>query len=304
MSRMWHRAVVSAYEQINLPLSDGRTLEVFVGGAEDGVPLVYHNGTPSSGHPYGPFLDLAAERGLRLVTYSRAGYSSSTRKPGRAVGDIAGDVSAILDRLGAPLCYTMGWSGGGPHALACAALLPDRVVATASVAGVAPYPAEGIDWMAGMGVENHAEFGAAMADPDQLQRFLEHEGSWVATVTADRVAADFGDLVSDVDRSAITGDFAEWLAVGFRESVSDGIWGWFDDDLAFIKPWGFELEAISRPVDIWQGRQDRMVPFAHGQWLSQHVASAAAYLLPEHGHLSLAVASMGRILDELIATRD
>ena len=114
--------------------------------------------------------------------------------------------------------------------------------------------------MAGMGVENHAEFGAAMADPDQLQRFLEHQGSWVATVTADRVAADFGDLVSDVDRSAITGDFAEWLAVGFRESVSNGIWGWFDDDLAFIKPWGFELEAISRPADIWQGGQDRMVP--------------------------------------------
>ena len=86
--------------------------------------------------------------------------------------------------------------------------------------------------------------------------------------------------------------------------MSDGIWGWFDDDLAFVKPWGFELEAISGPVDIWQGGQDRMVPFSHGQWLSHHVGSAAAYLLPEHGHLSLAVASMGRILDQLIATRD
>jgi pimeloyl-ACP methyl ester carboxylesterase len=136
-----------------------------------------------------------------------------------------------------------------------------------------------------------------------LQQFLEHEGSWVANVTADRVAVAFGDLVSDVDRRAITGDFAEWLAVGFRESVSNGIWGWFDDDLAFVKPWGFELRAISRPVDIWQGGQDRMVPFAHGQWLSQHVVSATAYLLPEHGHLSLAVASFGRILDGLTASR-
>jgi pimeloyl-ACP methyl ester carboxylesterase len=301
---MWHREVVSGYEQLNLALSDGRSLEVFVGGAEDGIPLVFHYGTPSSGRPYEPFLDLAAERELRLVTYSRAGYSSSTRNPGRSVGDIAGDVTAILDHLGAPRCYTMGWSGGGPHALACAALLPDRVIATSCAAGVAPYPAEGLDWMAGMGAENHAEFGAALADPDLLQRFLEHEGSWVATVTADRVAVDFGDLVSDVDRSAITGDFAEWLAVGFRESVSNGIWGWFDDDLAFVKPWGFELGAVSRPVDIWQGGQDRMVPFAHGQWLAQHVGSATAYLLPEHGHLSLAVASMGRILDQLTATRD
>jgi len=295
---------MSTFESSDLPLADGRSLEVFVGGAEDGIPLIHHNGTPSSGRPYGPFLDLAADRGLRLVTYSRAGYSSSTRNPGRSVGDIADDVAAILDSLGATRCYTVGWSGGGPHALACAALLPDRVIAVASIAGVAPYPADGLDWMTGMGAENLAEFGAALENPDQLQQFLEHEGSWVATVTADRVAADFGDLVSDVDRSAITGDFAEWLAVGFRESVRNGIWGWFDDDLAFVKPWGFEVGTIKRPVDIWQGGQDRMVPFAHGQWLAQHVGSATAHLLPEHGHLSLAVASMGRILDQLTAKRD
>jgi len=302
---MWHRSVVSGnYDQINLALSDGRVLETFVGGAEDGPPVVYHNGSPSSGRPYGPFLDLAAERGLRLVTYSRAGYSSSTRNPGRSVGDIAGDVTAILDRLGATRCYTVGWSGGGPHALACAAFLPERVIAAASIAGVAPYPAEGLDWLAGMGAENQAEFGAAMENPDQLQQFLEHEGSWVATVTSEQIAVAFGDLVSDVDRSAITGDFAEWLAVGFRESVANGIWGWYDDDLAFLKPWGFEVGSIKGPVDIWQGGEDRMVPFAHGQWLAGHVGSARAHLMPEHGHLSLAVASMGRILDGLTAARD
>ena len=302
---MWHRSGVSGnYEQINLALSGGRVLETFVGGAEDGLPVVYHNGSPSSGRPYGPFLDLAAERGLRLVTYSRAGYSSSTRNPGRSVGDIAGDVTTILDRLGATRCYTVGWSGGGPHALACAAFLPERVIAAASIAGVAPYPAEGLDWLAGMGAENQAEFGAAMENPDQLQQFLEHEGSWVATVTSEQIAVAFGDLVSDVDRSAITGDFAEWLAVGFRESVANGIWGWYDDDLAFLKPWGFEVGSIKGPVDIWQGGEDRMVPFAHGQWLAGHVGSARAHLMPEHGHLSLAVASMGRILDGLTAARD
>jgi len=302
MSCVWHRDVVSAYEQVNLALPDGRTLEVFVGGADDGIPLVYHNGSPSSGRPYGPFIELAEERGLRLVTYSRAGYSASTRKAGRSVADVVGDVAAVLDRVGASECYTMGWSGGGPHALACAALLPERVIAAACVAGVAPYPSAGLDWMGEMGAENQAEFGAALQGPAELQGFLEQAGSWVANSTADSVAADFGDLVSDVDISSITGDFAEWLAVGFRESVSHGIWGWFDDDRAFLKPWGFDLAEIERPVGIWQGGQDRMVPFAHGQWLAQHVGSATPHLLPDEGHLSLAVASMASILDELTAT--
>lgn len=301
-SRVWHRDEVSGYDEVNLPLADGRTLEVFVGGAEGGIPLVYHNGSPSSGRPFGPFLDLARERGLRLVTYSRAGYSTSTRKPGRSVADVVGDVAAMLDSLEAPHCYTMGWSGGGPHALACAALMPRRVVAAASVAGVAPYPAEGLDWMGEMGAENQAEFGAALHGADELKTFLEQATSWVATATADDVATGFGDLVSEVDIGSLTGDFADWIALGLRESVSNGIWGWFDDDLAFLKPWGFEIEAIDRPVAIWQGGQDRMVPFGHGQWLAQHVGSARAHLLPDEGHLSLAVASMGSILDELVAT--
>jgi pimeloyl-ACP methyl ester carboxylesterase len=294
---------MKSFEPINLPLADGRTLEIYVEGPEDGIPLVHHNGTPSSGLPYAPFIELAAQRGLRLVNYSRAGYSGSSRKAGRSVADVAADVTAVLDHIGADRCYTMGWSGGGPHSLACAALLEDRVIAAASIAGVAPYPAEGLDWMAGMGAENHAEFGAGLADPQQLQRFLAHAGSWVATVTGEQVAVAFGDLVSDVDRSSLTGDYADWLAAGFRESVSHGVRGWFDDDLAFLKPWGFEIGAIRRPVAIWQGAQDRMVPFAHGQWLARHIGSATAHLFPEHGHLSLAVASMGAILDDLVSTR-
>jgi pimeloyl-ACP methyl ester carboxylesterase len=291
------------YDPVDLPLADGRTLEIYVTGPGDGIPLIHHNGSPSSGRPHTPFVDLAADRGLRLVTYSRAGYSRSTRSPGRSVADVADDVAAVLDHLDSARGYTMGWSGGGPHALACAALLPERVISAASIAGVAPYPAEGLDWMAGMGAENQAEFGAALEGPEQLQRFLEHEGSWVAVVTADQVGAGLGDLVSDVDRRALTGDFAEWQAASFRDSVSNGIWGWFDDDIAFLKPWGFDPAAIRRPVTIWQGAQDRMVPFAHGQWLARHVGAATAQLLPEHGHLSLAVASMGRILDDLIATQ-
>lgn len=300
---MWHRDDVSPFERIDLPLPDGRSLEVFVGGGADGVPVVYHNGSPSSGRPYQPFVDLAEARGLRMVTYARPGYSRSSRNQGRSVASVVGDIRAVLDHLGAASCYTMGWSGGGPHALACAALVPDRVIAAASVAGVAPYPSEGLDWMGEMGDENKMEFGAALQGPGELQAFLEEAGAWVGNATADGVAAGFGDLVSEVDVNAITGEFAEWLALDLRESVSHGIWGWFDDDMAFLRPWGFDPADITRPTAIWQGDQDRMVPFAHGEWLAQHVGSATAHLLSGEGHLSLAVTSMGKILDELLATR-
>jgi len=295
---------MASVERRQLRLRDGRELETYVAGPRDGAVLLFHFGSPSSGAPYAPFVSEAAKRGLRTITYSRAGYGASSRLPGRSVGDVAGDVSAMLDSVGAERCYVAGWSGGGPHALASAALLPDRVIAAASLAGVAPYPAYGLDWMAGMGEENVTEFGAALDGPERLREFLEGAGSWVATVTGEAVSASLGDLVSDVDKGAVSGDYAEWLAAGFRESVSSGIWGWFDDDMAFTRPWGFDLSAIRRPVAIWQGGQDRMVPFAHGEWLAGHVPDAKAHLLPEHGHLSLAVDSMGEILDDLLTLDD
>jgi pimeloyl-ACP methyl ester carboxylesterase len=133
--------------------SDGRVLEVSVSGPEDGVPLICHHGTPGAALPWEPFVAAAAQRGLRHVEYSRPGYGASDRQAGRAVADCAADVTAILDALGAPRFYTYGWSGGGPHALACAALLGERVIKAASIAGVAPWESEGLDWLAGMGEE-------------------------------------------------------------------------------------------------------------------------------------------------------
>jgi pimeloyl-ACP methyl ester carboxylesterase len=273
---------------------------VYVDGSENAVPVLFHNGTPSSGHLYAPFVEAASQRGLRMVSFARAGYGSSTRNPGRSVADIIPDVAAVLDRLGAQRFYTLGWSGGGPHALACAALLPARLIGAATVGGLAPYDAEGLDWMAGMGEENIAVFRAALAGQAELWTFLEEVGSALATVTPDEVAARLGDLVSDVDRSAISGEAAAWLADVFRESVRNGIGGWYDDELAFVRRWGFDLGDIKVPVAIWQGAQDRMTPFAHGEWLALHIPGVHPHLLPDHGHLSLGVDSFGRILDDLL----
>jgi pimeloyl-ACP methyl ester carboxylesterase len=286
----------------SVELSEGRSLEVSVSGPEQATPLILHHGTPSDRTQYRPLAEAAAARGLRLVSYSRPGYGGSSRQPGRAVADCVADTLAIVEQLGAGRFYTVGWSGGGPHALACAALLGDRVLACASIAGVGPFGATGLDFLAGMGRENHAEYGAALAGPSELQAYLEREAQALAKVTGDQVAAALGDLVSPVDVRAITGNFAAYLATTFRRSVSTGIWGWFDDDLAFIRPWGFDLDDIGVPVVVWQGGQDRMVPFAHGQWLATHVPGAHPRLLSEEGHLSIGIASFGQIVDDLLAS--
>ena len=280
-------------------LPDGRRIEVLVAGPEDGMPLVYHYGTPSAAVPHAPMIDAAARRGLRTVVYSRPGYGESTAQPGRSVADVAADTAAVLDALGAGRFVTVGTSGGGPHALACAALLPERCAAAASVAGVAPFGAEGLDWLAGMGRENIEEFGAATEGPDELTRFLEDQAKTVATVQATDIVEAFGDLVSDVDKRALTGDFAEFIAATFRRAVLHGIEGWRDDDLAFIRDWKFR-PGDGAPVAIWQGGQDRMVPYAHGEWLAEHVPGARVHLLLDEGHLSLLIRVFGDVLDDLL----
>ena len=279
----------------------GRRIEIERSGPDGADAVVFfQTGTPSAGIMFEPMVAAGAARGVRHVAYSRPGYARSDRRPGRTVADCAADVAAIADQLGIDRFYTVGWSGGGPHALACAALLGERVIAAATLAGVAPRDAEGLDWLAGMGEENIQEFGAA--ESGQLISFLDHMAADYTHVSAAQIHQAFGDLVSPVDVASMTGEFAQYLSDAVKLAVSRGIWGWFDDDLAFIHDWGFSLSAIDRPVTIWQGGQDRMVPFEHGRWLADHVAGAKAQLLPDEGHLSLTVGAYGRVLDDLLAT--
>ena len=286
---------------MKLELPDGRSLDVFLEGPEDGTPLVYHMGTPFAGLPFQPMVEALAQRDLRYVSFSRPGYGSSTRRLGRDVANVVADTVAVLDVIGADRCHVIGWSGGGPHALACAALMPERVISVATIGGVAPYPAEGLDWMAGMGAENLEEFGAALAGHSELVTFIERAAPEFRDVTPEGIADAFGDLIDDVDRGSLTGAFSAWMATVLHEALRDGYWGWVDDDMAFVRPWGFGLEEIRMPVFVWQGGYDRMVPFAHGEWLAAHIPGSQARLLPEHGHLTLAVDSIPRIVDELLS---
>ncbi len=284
--------------QITAP--DGRRLEVELAGPQDGLALIFHVGTPCAGRLFAPMVDAGRSRGVRHITYSRPGYGGSERHAGRTVADCAGDVAAIADALGVQRFLTAGWSGGGPHALACAGLLGERVIAAASLAGVAPFGAEGLDWLAGMGQENLDEFGATAAGEAELLAYLEREAPAMAATDAEELLGGLGELLSDVDRRTLTGEFAEYFARSTGAAVENGVWGWFDDDQAFYRDWGFDLQGLTRPVTIWQGGEDRFVPYSHGQWLARNVAGAHGELHPEHGHLSLVVGSYGQILDDLL----
>jgi pimeloyl-ACP methyl ester carboxylesterase len=281
-------------------LPDGRDLELEVAGPDGAPVLVFIPGTPGASHQLGAIARGAAARGHRLVTWSRAGYGASTPRPGRDVASETADVKAVLDHLGVDTCVVAGWSGGGPHALACGALLPDRVRAVTSVAGVAPYDAPGLDFLAGMGEENLEEFAAALAGREPLRTYLEAARPEILTVTPDQVVAQLESLLPQADRDAVTGEFADYLATEFRQSVSVGVDGWLDDDLAFTRPWGFDLADVAVPAYLWQGSEDLMVPFAHGQWLAEHVAGATVHLEPGEGHLTILLGALDRWLDELV----
>lgn len=297
---------------------DGRMLDVVVSGPDGGPTLLFHHGTPGSAIPSRSSLRTAADRGMRVVTYSRPGYGGSDRRPGRRVADVADDVAAILDALGIERVLVGGWSGGGPHALATGALLPDRVDGVLVIAGVAPWPHQGdaagepdhhgvagepLDWLEGMGEANQVEFAAALDGEAALRTFLDGEAEGLRQVKAADIAAEMRTLLPPVDVACVTDEEGEDMALTFHESLRSGVDGWLDDDMAFINPWGFRLPDISVPVFVWQGDVDLMVPFAHGQWLARALPDATVHLEPGEGHLSIGVGAMGRMLDELLSAR-
>jgi pimeloyl-ACP methyl ester carboxylesterase len=287
---------MAAVDHVLLP--DGRRLDLRVSGPADGLPLVFHHGTPGAATPIRALERAAHARGLRLVTTSRPGYGDSSPQPGRRVVDVAADTATVLAAIGADRCLIAGWSGGGPHALACGARLGATAVLV--IAGVAPYAAEGLDWMAGMGEGNIAEFSAALDGEDRLRPLLLGEREQLKAGTAADLVASLDTLLPDVDRAVLTGEFGEDLAANFHEAMRTGVEGWFEDDMAFARSWGFELAEISVPTMIWQGSADLMVPFAHGQWLASQLPGASAHLEEGEGHLSVGLGALHRMLDELL----
>jgi pimeloyl-ACP methyl ester carboxylesterase len=266
---------------------DGRELCVESGGDASGRAVLVHGGSPSSRHLYGPDLKDAEERGIHLIGYDRPGYGGSTPQPGRSVADCAIDVRAIADAFGIDRMGVWGVSGGGPHALACAALLPDLVSAAASLASPAPYGAPGLDFFTGMGQDNIDDFKLFLEDPQAAREKTAKDREDMLHVTPDQVVVALASLLSPTDQAALNDELASFLVASIKDGLAPGDQGWWDDAGAHMAPWGFSFDAIAIPVQLWHGRQDRFVPFQHGEWLAAHIPGVDAHLSETDGHLTL-----------------
>ena len=279
--------------------ADGRTLAVQENGDPNGIPVLIHAGSPNSRHVYAPIVADAAARGLRLISYDRPGYGGSAPSPGRSVANCAADARAICTALGVDRAAMWGISGGGPHLLACAALLPDLVVAAASLASLAPYGADGLDWFAGMGQENADDFRRYFSDQQAARQKMAEDTAKAMTETPEEVAKGLETLLTPTDAAVLTGELAEYLVWSTKQGLGPGYEGWWEDLVTFASPWGFELAQISVPVLVMQGREDMFVPFGHGEWLARHIPGVTARLLDHDGHLTLIERRIGEVHDWL-----
>ena len=290
-----------APETIALDLPDGRVLVVNVSGPPNGVPLVWHHGTPGCARQFRYRQKETHARGLRYVTYTRAGAAGSTRCLGRSVADVAADVAAILDHLDADRCLVGGNSGGGPHALATGALLPDRVAAVLCVCGIKPYIGEP-DFLDGMGQANVEEFNLALKGEEALRPFVMDDRAGIIHADPEGIIETLATLLPEVDRAVIREAGLDVIR-GLQDGVVE-VDGWIDDDLAFTREWGFDPRELTVPTYVSQGSADLMVPFHHAEWLARNIPGAVPHLLDGEGHLSVLVGRFGAMVDELMPHLD
>lgn len=260
----------------DLRLDDGRTLRVHVGASRsaDDLTVLWHHGTPNVGVPPAPWSEASARLGIRWVGHDRPGYGGSSPRPGRTVGDVAADAAAVADALEVERFAVVGHSGGGPHALACAALLPDRVVAAVCVSGLAPRDAAGLDWYAGMAAADVASLRAAEGGREAR---LAHAAHGTEPVADEPVPAD---------ARALAGRWS-WLETVTGPDAGAGLEGLVEDELAFVAPWGFDPAGIGVPTVLLHGSADPVVPPAHSAWLAERCPRAELRVTPEDGHVSV-----------------
>lgn len=267
----------------------GRVLTVHEAGAPDGPTILCHHGTPITGELFSAWVEDASARGARLVSYDRPGYGTSTAAPGRAIADAAADCAAIMDSLGVERFVSWGISGGGPHVLACGALLGGRVAAVASLGGVAPFDAIGLNYFHGMGSDNLVEFGLAMAGQEHLEPFLRRQVDHMTGAGGARIAEAIASLVSAPDHKVLGSGLGDFWASASVRAFERGVAGWLDDDLAFVKDFGFDVKDIGVPVLVVHGEQDRFVPTDHGRWLAAAIPGSKRWINADDGHLTLIV---------------
>ena len=281
--------------ELDVTTADGRTLRVLDAGPQDGAPVLVHNGTPNSRLLYGHDVERAEAQGVRMISYDRPGYGGSTRLAGRSVADCVIDVRAIAAALRIERLAVWGISGGGPHALACAALLEDLVPAVGVLGSIAPWGAEDLDYFDGMGELHVEDIKLQLADKAAARAKTEVEREAMLQADAPGLTEQLSSLLSPVDAAVMSGELGEYLVDCIHSGLAPGADGWWDDGEAHLAQWGFDLRAIRTPVLLMHGRHDRFVPFAHGQWLAGQIPGVEAMLSDEDGHLTLTAHHLERL---------
>ncbi len=259
--------------EIDLAMGDGRMLHVYDTGPDGDLVVFWHHGTPNIGTPPEPLFGVSAGLGIRWVSVDRPGYGGSTPLPGRTLASVAADVAGVADALGVDRFAVMGHSGGGSHALACAALLADRVTAVVSAAGLAPFGADGLDWFDGMSASSAGSLRAAAAGRAAKEAYEAAE---------DKPEMEF----APADLAAFDGPWG-WFGSVVRPAVAAGPGPLIDDDLAYVAPWGCDPATITAPVLLLHGGRDRVVPSAHAEWLATRCPTAELRVYPGRGHISV-----------------
>jgi pimeloyl-ACP methyl ester carboxylesterase len=280
-----------------LKLKDGRALDYITNGSDSKSAILFHHGTPSDCTLWQKWFNEIT--GVKASAASRPGYGLSDRRRGRNVAADIDDQSQLLDFFGIEKFISIGWSGGGPHAINMSR--EPRSVGAVTLAGVGEWGNSDLDFLQGMGPENHEEFGAALAGQATIEEWMIKNTPAFKNVTGSDLITSFGGLIGEADKKALTPEVAEQDAASFRRSLSVSYFGWLDDDLAFVQPFGFELSQINKPILVWQGDDDFMVPKSHSEWLAKHIPTAKLNFVPGHGHISLGESYRAEIISQALA---
>ena len=279
-----------------LKLKDGRDFDYISNDSQSEVGILFHHGTPGECTGWQKWFSELA--GIKAVAASRPGYGLSDRRRARTVASDIEDQSQLLEFLGINKFVSIGWSGGGPHAINMTR--HPNCVGAITLAGVGEWGNKDLNFLEGMGPENHEEFGAALNGEADIENWMQKNYPGFANVQGSDLIESFGGLIGDADKRALTPEVAEVDAKSFRRALIKGYFGWLDDDLAFVQSFGFDLSQVTKPVLVWQGDDDFMVPRAHSEWLAKHIPTAKLNFVPGHGHISLGESYRSEIIEQAL----